>query len=358
MKNKNLYEILGLNPSATKDDIKIAYRKLVRIYHPDVNQTKEAETYFKMLNNAVETLLDDTKRLQYDLAAGLSGVHKKGVQNKTVSGYESSKNDENIRGKKSAQNSGVQGFEPDLTSENVFKRTFQENNKTKDSGTGGFNAGKKAKTSAQSPKLDGKDIETVVNISKSEQKQGTVRKINVLHTDKCPKCLGRKYFNGTVCSLCRGEGEKSDHKIMHVKIPAGIKDGAKMKIKNEGEYGKFGGKNGDLYLLIKIDEKINDTPENFNEMHTTIEACISPAVAVLGGEAEISLNGKTVKIKVPPLTKSMTRFKLDKETSKMLSSGQNAEFTVLLKVDIPENLNQKEIDLYKKIREIELEQHL
>ena len=70
MKNKNLYEILGLRPDATKEEIKISFRKLVRIYHPDINKTKEAETYFKLLNNAVETLLDDTKRLQYDAMAG------------------------------------------------------------------------------------------------------------------------------------------------------------------------------------------------------------------------------------------------------------------------------------------------
>ena len=66
MNNKNLYEILGLDSDSTKEEIKIAYRKLVRIYHPDVNKTKEAENYFKLLNNAAETLLDDTKRLQYD----------------------------------------------------------------------------------------------------------------------------------------------------------------------------------------------------------------------------------------------------------------------------------------------------
>ena len=71
MNNKNLYEILGLDSDSTKEEIKIAYRKLVRIYHPDVNKTKEAENYFKLLNNAAETLLDDTKRLQYDTLAGV-----------------------------------------------------------------------------------------------------------------------------------------------------------------------------------------------------------------------------------------------------------------------------------------------
>lgn len=354
MKNKNLYEILGLTPEASRDDIKIAYRKLVRIYHPDVNKTKEAEIYFKMLNNAVETLLDDTKRLQYDVMAGLSGAEKGRVQNESPVGEENLKTGKNFESKKPGQNMQGQAFEPDLTRKNTFNSVFSRNENSKNLGSGSIDADKTAKTKAQSPKLDGKDIETVVKISKDEQKRGTIRKINVLHTDKCPKCLGRKYFNGTVCSLCRGEGEKSEHKVMSVKIPARIKHGTKMKIKNEGEYGKFGGKNGDLYLLIEIGEEFAGKTGEFDTVKNTIEASISPALAVFGGDAEITVSGKTVKIKIPPLTKSMTRFKLDKETSKALSNGQNAEYTVVIKIDISENLSQKELDLYKKLREIEL----
>ena len=166
------------------------------------------------------------------------------------------------------------------------------------------------KSQPQSPKIDGKDIETVVTISKSEQKQGTIRKINVLHTDKCPKCTGAKYINGTICALCRGAGEKSEHKIMNVKIPAGIKNGTKMKIKNEGEYGKFGGKNGDLYLLIEIEKEII---KKFEDGKIVIEVPISPWQAVLGGQITIPVDNKNISLTIPPLTKSMTRFKLKKE---------------------------------------------
>ena len=185
----------------------------------------------------------------------------------------------------------------------------------------------------------------------AKQKQGTVRKINVLHTDKCPKCLGRKYFNGTVCSLCRGEGEKSDHKIMHVKIPAGIKDGAKMKIKNEGEYGKFGGKNGDLYLLIEIEKEII---KKFEDGKIVIEVPISPWQAVLGGQITIPVDNKNISLTIPPLTKSMTRFKLKKEDDKLSPLGLNAEYTVITRIDIKEDFDKKEIELYKKLRDIDL----
>ena len=94
MNNKNLYEILGLDSDSTKEEIKIAYRKLVRIYHPDVNKTKEAENYFKLLNNAAETLLDDTKRLQYDTLAGVLRNKKDYVEKGASSKEETLRNAE------------------------------------------------------------------------------------------------------------------------------------------------------------------------------------------------------------------------------------------------------------------------
>ena len=250
MKNKNLYEILGLNPDSTKEEIKIAYRKLVRIYHPDINQTKEAENYFKLLNNAVETLLDDTKRLQYDTMAGIFANKDGYVQNEESQKEEVLQNVEKSFDDILAKTQAGKEFYVDKTSKTPQNKGFSQNKAWKTPLGSRFYDYKNPKKQSESPKIDGKDIETVVTISKTEQKQGTVRKINVLHTDKCPKCTGAKYINGTVCALCHGAGEKSEHKIMNVKIPAGIKDKTKMKIKNEGEYGKFGGKNGDLYLLI------------------------------------------------------------------------------------------------------------
>ena len=222
----------------------------------------------------------------------------------------------------------------------------------------GFYETKNPKTKVQSEKIDGNDIETTVFISKNEQKQGTIRKINVLHTDKCPKCLGRKYINGMVCALCHGAGEKSEHKIMSVKSPAGIKSGVKMKVKGEGEYGKFGGKNGDLYLLIEIvSEKTENKFENnekFEDGNILIETSITPWQAVLGGEITVPLGDGFVKIKIPPLTKSMTRFKLKKESLNARMSGLTADYTVVVKIDISENLSKKELELYEKLRDLDV----
>ncbi len=350
MKNKNFYEILGLNPDATKDEIRLSFRKLVRIYHPDVNKTKEAETFFKMLNNAVETLLDDAKRLQYDRLAGISTSQNDHVQKNNNTSYQKSETDINNLAKKSSQNKEQSVFYTYKTGKNTINTAFLNNQNAKNTERQALHADESLKNQSTGPKLDGKDIETVVEISKTEQTRGTIRKINVLHTDKCPKCLGRKYINGTICALCRGAGEKSDHKIMNVKIPAGIKNGVKMKIKNEGEYGKFGGKNGDLYLLIKICADVNT---KYQKNEVVLEVVIPPWKAVLGGEAEIFVEGKNVKFDVPPLTKSMTRFKLKDRAQKMPSLTQEADYTVVLKVEIPENLTGQEVLLYEKLREID-----
>lgn len=358
MENKNLYEILNLNPNSSKEEIKIAYRKLVRIYHPDVNQTKEAETYFKLLNNAAETLLDDAKRLQYDTLAGISRVKKDYVKNdETLKTKNSPENDKNAVDK-TLKTRQEQEFTGNKTGETAKSTGFFTKKTSETFENKASNADKNLKNQYKGPKIDGKDIETIVNISKKEQKQGTVRKINVLHTDKCPKCAGAKYINGKVCALCHGVGEKSEHKKMNVKIPAGIKHGTKMKIQNEGEYGKFGGKNGDLYLLIQIEnENVKKQPE-FEDKNTVedsvIETSITPWQAVLGGKITISVEGKNVSTAIPPLTKSGTRFKLKVDDEKWASLGLNADYTVIIRIDIDENLNKKEIELYKKLREIDL----
>jgi len=349
MENKNLYEILGIKSDSTKEEIKIAYRKLVRIYHPDVNKTKEAEVFFKMLNNAAEILLDDVKRLQYDTLAGLSGPKKQSVKKNTEAENNFTRNKDVFKGANSAETKKEQAFGAYSTGKNVSKGGFSYNNTPKNDDISAFYAEQNPKTNHSGAKLDGKDIEVSVKISKSESLRGTLRKINVLHTEKCPKCLGRKYINGTVCAICRGAGEKSEHKIMNVKIPAGIKTGMKMKIKNEGEYGKFGGKNGDLYLLIQIEEQIIKKTEGNTIIY---EVPISPPLAVLGGTVTVNADDFSTKIKIPPLTKSKTRFKLNKEGQKPRLSSLNEEYQIEVIIDIDKNLSKDEVELYKKLQNI------
>ena len=142
--------------------------------------------------------------------------------------------------------------------------------------------------------------------------------------------------------------------IMNLGVKSGIKKEVIQGFLNEREYGKFGGKNGDLYLLIKIEEK--KTSEGTNKI--VIETSIPPWKAALGGIVDIPLDGKYLKIEIPPLTKSGTRFKLNKEDTVGPKTGGNSEYIALIKIDISENLSKKEIELYKKLREIDLGKNL
>lgn len=114
---------------------------------------------------------------------------------------------------------------------------------------------------------------------------GTTKIINMLQTQICPKCGGRKFVNGSVCSCCKGKGETSTYKRFNVKIPAGIKDKSKIRLAEEGERGQNGGRNGDLYLTIHIREPKGYKTDGLNILKTIQ---IAPYEAVLGGEVTVS----------------------------------------------------------------------
>ena len=218
---KNYYDILEISPEATRDEIKSAFRAKARKYHPDVNHTLEAEILFKQVNLAAKTLLDDTMRSQYDFAYGFN--QKKKETKETCNSFE--KKEE----KKTYE---------DFTSS--FYAYFRNK--------------KKEKPQKNPKKINGQDIITHINITSSEAISGTSRKVNILTSEKCPKCFGSKFINGSKCTFCDGKGEKTQYKKINVKIPPNVRDGIKIRVKNEGEEGKFGGKNGDLYLVVHVEK--------------------------------------------------------------------------------------------------------
>ena len=116
----------------------------------------------------------------------------------------------------------------------------------------------------------------------------------MLQTQICPKCGGRKFVNGSVCSCCKGKGETSTYKRFNVKIPAGIKDKSKIRLAEEGERGQNGGRNGDLYLTIHIREPKGYKTDGLNILKTIQ---IAPYEAVLGGEVTVAKLGGDVCLK-------------------------------------------------------------
>ena len=202
--SKDYYKILGVAEFESAENIKIAYRKLARKWHPDIaGESKEAILRFKEINEAYEILSNKVKKEEYDQARKFYNYAKGNTEPKKKE--EAVKNNTNPQ-KEQAKNFYKQWeeFISQKKQYKNYKREHQLNSKR------------------------GEDIFTEVEISIFEALSGTTKTINMLQTQVCQKCNGRKFVNGTACSHCNGKGETSIHKKFTVKIPAEIKDKSKM----------------------------------------------------------------------------------------------------------------------------------
>ena len=297
---KSYYDILEIKSDASKAEIKKQFKKFAKMYHPDVNSSLEAEQKFKEINKAAEVLLNDEKRKNYDFLRSFN--------NKTDT------------------NSSR------YTYNDIFKKE------------------KKPQKQTHKP-IQGEDISINVEIDYTEALLGTQRTVNVSHSTICPKCLGYKFANGQKCSFCDGSGEKTENRKITVKIPKNLKNNTKLRIKGEGKKGKFGGEDGNLYVIVKI-EKQEDL--KIKDGIVYYDAPISPYVAVLGGNINIPTLWGEAMIKIPPLTKANQSFKLidvgilDEKTNK------KGEQIVKILIQIPSEISPQEHILYEKLKELNL----
>ena len=334
---KDLYEILGITYEADVLKIKSAYRKKARICHPDVNNnTPESIKEFKEITEAYEFLLDENKRKQYDEIKGFARKRAENSQAKRAQAkqaYSHTYSDENkVKEKpKTAANEEKQSFS------NVFNSILD--GLFPDGGAQGKKKGGKL--------TNGRDINLSVTIKIDEAISGTHRTINVLHTEMCPKCGGRKFINGSKCPMCKGTGEISIHKKLNVKIPANVKNGSKIRIANEGNKGCNGGKNGDLYLKIEIEEHSFLKIDGIN---TFCEIPITPYEAALGASIDVPTLKSHVSMKIPAGTTSGQKFRLTGEGIEQ--KGKRGDQIVTVRIEIPKNISKEEKELYEKLKNL------
>lgn len=329
---KDYYKILDITEFSTIDEIKCAYRTLARKYHPDIaGNSPSIIAKFKEINEAYEVLSNKTRKADYDAARRFYSYAQNGASKKTNTSNTCT--DNNINSKS------------DFAKKNYNKKTFHDK-KTNFS----FNWEELFKFShtneSRTPKK-GEDIYSDIEISVFEAINGTSKVINMLQTTICPKCNGRKFVNGGKCENCNGKGETSTYKRFNVKIPAGIKDKSKIRLAEEGEKGINGGKNGDLYLTIHIKEPKGYKTEGLNILKTIP---VTPYEAVLGAEIKIPTIKGNIALKIAPNTRSGQKIRLN--GCGIEQNNKIGDMIVTIEIQIPKDLSEAEINLYKKLQEI------
>ena len=351
MEYKDYYQILGVKRDATQNEIKSAYRKLAKKYHPDVNKTPEASAKFKDINEAFEVLGDKDKRARYDSLgsnwqAGANYTPPPGFENFGFGGgqqYQYSTSGINFE--------DLGGFSDFFTS--LFGGGFSGGAASSrsrggasfyDDFGGGFSsrASSSSRAKTQKPAQD-LNITQEIKVSAKDifnQKPVSVR-INNL--EKCTNCSGV----GSMCSQCHGTGFVTYTKNLNVKIPLEVKEGQKIRLKGEGKTGS-GNTKGDLFLVVKFADK--EYTINGTDLTKTIE--ITPAEAVVGTKKEIQTLHGNINIKIPQKTSCGAVLRL-KGLGLPQKSGGYGNLNVKISLAIPKDLTDEQIKLYEQLLELE-----
>ena len=339
---KDYYKILGVSEKCTEQEIKSAYRKLARKWHPDIaGNSDNVVKKFKEINEAYEILSDKAKKSEYDTINRYYNYSSNKTGKKEKNEYTTNPDIKNKQKETKTENHTNSGFkfnwEDFLAKYKEYVNKYNESNKNN-------NAQKNAQYGYSKK---GKDINTDVEITIAESINGATKIINMISTSECMHCHGRKFVNGSICSHCKGSGEVSEYKRFTVKIPAGIKDNSKIRLSGEGEKGINGGKNGDLYITVHIKAPLEYKTEGNNIIKNIT---LSPYEAVLGGNITVKTFDGNINVKISPNTQDGQKIRLNGCGINL--NGKIGDMILVVEIQIPQNLSEQEIELYKKLRDI------
>ena len=352
MKYKDYYEILGVKRGATDSEIKSAYRKLARKYHPDVNKTKEAEAKFKDINEAYEVLSDKQKRQRYD---SLGSNWQGGADYTPPPGFEHF----NFGGGQGGYQQfdfgsmGGQGGFSDFFSSlfgDLMAGGATGGVYSNMGGMGGFDFSQAAggrtsssrKRAAQQPKAEDLDVTKNLNVTVKDVIEGKSISVTYTEMSKCRQCSGGGY-----CPNCGGTGIVSEPKTIKVKLPKNVKEGQKIRVRGEGKADDYGNK-GDLYFIVSI----KDPEYTVDGVNLTKEVDVSPSDAVLGCKKEITTPHGKIMITIPPRTNCGQSLRL-KELGLPKKEGGFGYLNAKIRIVVPKNLTDAQVELYKKLAELE-----
>ncbi len=351
---RDYYEVLGVAKTADKTEIKSAFRKLAREFHPDVSKHDDAEAKFKEINEAYEVLSDDEKRARYD-RFGAAGVQGAGGFN-------------------GANAQGFSGFEE------IFEEFFNS-------------FGGQARTRQRRGPRPGSDRRVDVTIAFEESVFGTEKEVEferlevcetcggsgaapgtqsircvqcagtgevrqvqqtflgpMVQVATCPRCNGSGETIATPCQTCKGNGRTRKKAVLSVQIPAGVREGLQIQIRSEGDMGDKGAQQGNLYVVVHVTEH-----EFFKRKDNDIilDISINVAQAALGDKLNIPTVDGDVELVVPAGTQTGRVFRLrGKGIPRLRSDGSNSgrgDQMVYVQVDVPTKLTDEQRLLFEKL---------
>jgi curved DNA-binding protein len=331
---KDYYEILGVPRSASETEIKKAFRKLARQYHPDVAKNKkQAEEKFKGVNEAYEVLGDPAKRKKYD---ELGPNWNAGAEFRPPPGWRGAPGGFAGRGPHGEDfefHFGGTGFS------DFFEQLFGSRGFGTRFGRGGNTMEEEFATER------GRDIEGDILVTLEEAMRGSVRAVSVRHGVPCEHCGGTGQRARHVCNVCGGTGQVARTETYQVKIPAGVIEGQRLRVAGRGEAGIGGGRAGDLLLRVRLAKHPDFEVEDHNLLY---EAQVTPWEAVLGAQISVPTLTGQVNMKLPPGTHNGQKFRV-RGRGLPQRGGGNGDLIVDTRIEVPTRVSESERKLWEQL---------
>jgi len=328
MAKKDYYEMLGVKRNASEQEIKQAYRRLARKYHPDVNpDDKSAEAKFKEINEAHEVLANKESRKKYD---------KYGDQWQYAEQFEKARQQQTPRWDFS-DTGGETGFHfggEGLGS--LFDDLL-------------FGGGRTRTHTRRTRPMRGQNLEAKVEVTLEEAFHGTIRTINLQSEEPCATCQGTGLIHNAPCSTCQGAGTAPRMKRLEVKIPAGVKTGSRVRIAGKGSPGYNGGPSGDLYLAISV-KPHRQFERRGDDLYVDVPVPLT--VAVLGGEVQVPTMKGKLALKIPPETQNGRSFRLAEQGMPHLGNSSRGDMFARVNVVLPTKLSDREKELFRQLSKL------
>ncbi len=357
---RDYYEVLGLSRSASADEIKKAYRKLAKKYHPDLNKEPDAADKFKEVAEAYEVLSDENKKAAYD-QYGFAGVNGQGGFDPFSQGFTSGGFDDISDIFSSFFGGGMGGFSGRSQTRNGPRRG-QDHLMSVDisflDACFGVKKDVDLTVDETCKACNGSGAASPSDIETCKTCHGTGMVIQTRSTmlgqmqtqSVCPDCRGTGRRIRKVCPQCRGAGYQTKRTTITVEVPAGAQSGNQIRYSGKGGRGENGGPNGDLYIEINVQphkmyERMGDD--------IFLEVPVSAVDAALGAKVDVPTIHGDCELAIPAGTQDGTKIRLKGKGVINRKTGRNGSQICIVKIHVPKTLSRKEKELYRELQKIQ-----